>query len=46
MATAMKTVTEPPAWKDMSAHFRKIDRLHPREPFAQDPKRGELTTRH
>jgi glucose-6-phosphate isomerase len=44
MATAMKTVTERPAWKDLSAHFRKIDRLHPRELFAQGPKRGERLT--
>jgi glucose-6-phosphate isomerase len=44
MATATKTVTELPAWKTLSAHFQKIDRLHLRELFAQDPKRGERLT--
>src|SRR5258708_29208688 len=28
--------TELPAWKALSAHFQKIDRLHLRELFAQD----------
>ena len=44
MATATKTVTELPAWKALSAHFQKIDRLHLRELFARDPKRGERLT--
>src|SRR6478672_10655714 len=44
MATATKTVTELPAWKALSAHFQKIDRLRLRELFAQDPKRGERLT--
>src|ERR1700761_7426062 len=44
MATATKTVTELPAWKALSAHSQKIDRLHLRELFAQDPKRGERLT--
>ena len=44
MATATKTVTALPAWKALSAHFQKIDRLHLRELFAQDPKRGERLT--
>jgi glucose-6-phosphate isomerase len=44
MATATKTVTELPAWKALSAHFQKIDRLHLRELFAQDPKRGKRLT--
>ncbi|MDI3565056.1 glucose-6-phosphate isomerase [Bradyrhizobium sp. Arg816] len=44
MATTTKTVTELPAWKALSAHFQKIDRLHLRELFAQDPKRGERLT--
>ena len=41
MAKATKTVTELPAWKALSANFQKINRLHLRELFAQDPKRGE-----
>src|SRR6476469_4668059 len=44
MATATKTVTALPAWKALSAHFQKIDRLHLRELFARDPKRGERLT--
>src|SRR4051812_17363572 len=44
MPTATKTVTELPAWKALSAHFQKVDRLHLREFFAQDPKRGERLT--
>src|SRR6476660_2758333 len=44
MATATKTVTGLPAWKALSAHFQKIDRLHLRELFAQDRKRGERLT--
>src|SRR5215472_8820251 len=44
MATATKTVTKLPAWKALSAHFQKIDRLHLRDLFAQDPKRGERLT--
>src|SRR6201996_4181632 len=44
MATATKTVTELPAWKALSAHSQKIDRLHLREFFAQDPERGERLT--
>jgi len=41
---ASKTVTELPAWKALSAHFQKVGRLHLRELFAQDPKRGERLT--
>src|SRR6201993_1520536 len=44
MATATKTVTELPAWKALSAHSQKIDRLHLRQLFAEDPKRGERLT--
>ena len=44
MATATKSVTELPAWNALSAHFQKVGRLHLRELFAQDPKRGERLT--
>ena len=44
MPTATKSVTELPAWKALSAHFQKVDRLHMRDLFAQDPKRGERLT--
>ena len=41
MTASTKTVTELPAWNALSAHFQKVDRLHLRELFAQEPKRGE-----
>jgi len=44
MPTATRSVTELPAWKDLSAHFQKVNRLHLRELFARDPKRGERLT--
>src|SRR6478672_6621581 len=44
MPTATRSVTELPAWKDLSAHFQKVNCLHLRELFAQDPKRGERLT--
>ena len=44
MPTATKSVTELPAWNALSAHFQKVGRLHFREFFAQDPKRGQRLT--
>jgi len=44
MPTATRSVTELPAWKDLSAHFQKVNRLHLRELFAHDPKRGDRLT--
>jgi glucose-6-phosphate isomerase len=44
MPTATKSVTELPAWNGLSAHFQKVARLHMRELFARDPKRGERLT--
>jgi glucose-6-phosphate isomerase len=44
MPTATKSVTELPAWNCLSAHFQKVARLHMRDLFAQDPKRGERLT--
>src|SRR5258708_1516131 len=44
MPTDTKSVTELPAWNTLSAHFQKVGRLHLRELFAQDPKRGERLT--
>src|SRR6201984_1094407 len=41
MPTTIKTITELPIWKALSAHSQKVGRLHLREFFAQDPKRGE-----
>src|SRR5215831_8710438 len=44
MTSSTKTATELPAWNALSAHFQKVDRLHLRELFAQEPKRGERLT--
>jgi len=33
--------TEGPAWKALEAHYREIRKLHLRDLFAEDPKRGE-----
>ena len=44
MPTSTKAATELSAWKALSAHHQKVDRLHLRELFAQDPKRGERLT--
>src|SRR5438270_9527057 len=33
--------TEQLAWKALEAHYRKIRRVHLRDLFADDPKRGE-----
>jgi glucose-6-phosphate isomerase len=44
MTASPKTVTEFPAWNALSVHFQKIDRLHLRDLFAQEPKRGERLT--
>jgi glucose-6-phosphate isomerase len=32
------------AWKDLAVHFNQASRLHLRDLFAQDPKRGERMT--
>src|SRR5215468_7058323 len=32
------------AWKALEAHFRKVEKLHLRQLFADDPKRGERLT--
>jgi glucose-6-phosphate isomerase len=44
MTASPKTVTEFTAWNALSVHFQKIDRLHLRDLFAQEPKRGERLT--
>ena len=40
----MKTLTQRPAWKALTAHHQKVRGLHLRELFAEDPKRGERLT--
>ena len=44
MNTSFKPLTQRPAWKALAAHHKKIQKLHLRELFADDPKRGERLT--
>src|ERR1700723_3478727 len=41
MTTLLQSVTSRPAWKALEAHHRKMQELHLRKLFADDPKRGE-----
>src|SRR4051812_39985805 len=40
----MNSLTNRPAWKALQAHFPKIQNLHLRQLFADDPKRGQRMT--
>jgi glucose-6-phosphate isomerase len=42
--SVIKPLTRRPAWKALAAHHKKIARLHLRELFAADAKRGEKLT--
>src|SRR5713226_673418 len=49
MATRAETISKRPAskrqaWKDLGAHYKKVQELHLRDFFADDPKRGERLT--
>jgi glucose-6-phosphate isomerase len=49
MATRSEAISKRPAvrrqaWKDLGAHYKKVQELHLRELFADDPKRGERLT--
>jgi glucose-6-phosphate isomerase len=48
MATRAEAIKRPAvrrqAWKDLGAHYKKVQELHLRELFADDPKRGERLT--
>jgi len=44
MKSTIKPLTQRPAWKALTAHHKKIQKLHLRELFADDPKRGERMT--
>jgi glucose-6-phosphate isomerase len=49
MATRAETISKRPAvkrqaWKDLGAHYKKVQELHLRDLFADDPKRGERLT--
>ncbi len=44
MKLTTKSLTRRPAWKALAAHHRKIKKLHLRQLFADDPKRGTRLT--
>ena len=44
MKPAIKSLTQRSAWKALSAHHKRIRKLHLRDLFAKDPKRGERMT--
>lgn len=48
MATTAPAISTQPAkgqaWKNLAAHFRKVQKLHLRQMFADDPTRGERMT--
>ena len=44
MTASPQTLPARPAWKALQAHHRKVQALHLRNLFAEDPKRGERMT--
>ena len=42
--SVIKPLSQRPAWKSLGAHHKKISKLHLRELFAADKKRGEKLT--
>ena len=44
MTAHSKPLTKRAAWKALDAHYKKIQSLHLRTLFADDPKRGERLT--
>ena len=44
MTAGIQALTARPAWKALEAHHRKVQALHLRNLFADDPKRGERLT--
>ena len=44
MKARVKPLTKRPAWKALTAHYKKARELHLRDLFADDPKRGERMT--
>src|SRR5271156_3971037 len=43
-AEAITPLTKRKAWKALTAHYKKISKLHLRKLFVDDPKRGERLT--
>jgi glucose-6-phosphate isomerase len=44
MKASIKPLTKRPAWKALTAHYKKMRIVHLRELFADDPRRGERMT--
>jgi hypothetical protein len=44
MKSTVKRLTERPAWKAVAAHYKRVRKLHLRDLFAKDAKRGERMT--
>jgi glucose-6-phosphate isomerase len=44
MTAHIQPLTRRPAWKALTAHYKKIKGLHLRDLFAADPKRGQRLT--
>ena len=44
MNTSFKPLTQRLAWKALAAHYKRIQKMHLRELFTDDPKRGERLT--
>ena len=44
MTAGNQSLTARPAWKALEAHYKKVQELHLRKLFADDPKRGERMT--
>ena len=42
--STIKPLTQRTAWKALATHQKKISKLHLRQLFAADPKRGERLT--
>ena len=43
-SNSVKPLIQRPAWKALATHHKKMQKLHLRELFADDPKRGERLT--
>ena len=41
LKSTVKPLTQRPAWKALAANYKQVRKLHLRDLFAQDPKRGE-----
>jgi len=44
MAVGVQVLNRRPAWKALTAHYKKVRDVHLRDLFARDPKRGERLT--